>query len=119
MKKLLLSIVILFSMTMQSQKLSENLKGVWSSERTSYYVVILHDSVKGYEFINFSFLENKSLPETVIEANENYVKTKLENSSNNYKVNITYKLKNDELHCKFEGDTNHVTVYRRYWIMTN
>ena len=66
-----------------------------------------------------SFLENKSLPETVIEANENYVKTRLENSSNNYKVNITYKLKNDELHCKFEGDTNHVTVYRRYWIMTN
>ena len=56
MKKLLLSIVILFSITMQSQKLSENLKGVWSSERTSYYVVILHDSVKGYEFINFSFL---------------------------------------------------------------
>ena len=54
MKKLLLSIVILFSITMQSQKLSENLKGVWSSERTSYYVVILHDSVKGYEFINFS-----------------------------------------------------------------
>ena len=80
MKKLLLSIVILFSITMQSQKLSEHLKGVWSSERTSYYVVILHDSVKGYEFINFSFLENKSLPETVIEVNENYVKTTLENS---------------------------------------
>ena len=119
MKKLLLSIVILFSITMQSQKLSENLKGVWSSERTSYYVVILHDSVKGYEFINFSFLENKSLPETVIEANENYVKTRLENSSNNYKVNITYKLKNDELHCKFEGKKSWESVYRRYWIMTN
>ena len=119
MKKLLLGIAMLFSIVMQSQDFPEQLKGVWSSERTSYYVVILHDSVKGYEFINFSFLENKSLPETVIEANENYVKTRLENSSNNYKVNITYKLKNDELHCKFEGDTNHVTVYRRYWIMTN
>mgnify|MGYP003150012604 CR=1 FL=1 len=119
MKKLLLSIVILFSITIQSQELSEQLKGVWSSNKTSYYVVILHDSIKGYEFINFSFEENKSLPEVVVDKNEDYVTTKLTNPSNNYKVNITYRVIDDELHCTFEGDTNHKTVYRRYWVMTN
>tara|TARA_R100000988_G_C4000494_1_gene168726 strand:+ start:1389 stop:1748 length:360 start_codon:yes stop_codon:yes gene_type:complete len=119
MKKLLLSIVMLFSITMQSQELSEQLKGVWSSNKTSYYVVILHDSIKGYEFINFSFKENKSLPEVVVNTGENYVTTKLTNPSNNYKVNITYKVVDDELHCTFEGGSNHQTVYRRYWVMTN
>ena len=60
MKKILLSIVILFSIAMHSQDQSEKLRGTWSSPQTSYYVVILHDETKGYEFINFSFHENKS-----------------------------------------------------------
>ena len=119
MKNLLLSIVMLFSIAMHSQDFSEQLKGVWSSEKTSYYVVILHDSIKGYEFINFSFKENKSLPEVVVKEGENYVTTKLTNPSNNYKVKITYKIVDNELHCTFEGGSNHKTVYKRYWIMTN
>ena len=68
MKKILLSIVILFSIAMHSQDQSEKLRGTWSSSQTSYYVVILHDETKGYEFINFSFQENKSLKEVVVEA---------------------------------------------------
>jgi hypothetical protein len=119
MKNLLLGIAMLFSITMHSQDLSEQLKGVWSSDKTSYYVVILHDSIRGYEFINFSFNENKSLPEVVVKEGENYVTTKLTNPSNNYKVKITYQMVGDELHCTFEGGANHKTVYRRYWIMTN
>ena len=75
MKKLLLSITMLFSIVMHSQDFTEQLKGVWSSERTSYYVVILHDSTKGFEFVNFSFEENKSLPEVVVEEGKDYVKT--------------------------------------------
>ena len=43
MKNLLLGIAMLFSITMHSQDLAEQLKGVWSSDKTSYYVVILHD----------------------------------------------------------------------------
>ncbi len=119
MKKLLLGIAMLFSIAMHSQDFTEQLKGVWSSERTSYYVVILHDNNNGFEFVNFSFEENKSLPEKVIEEGKDYVKTQLTNPSNGYTVNITYTVKNDQLHCKFEGDAQHATVYRRYWIMTN
>ncbi len=119
MKKLLFSIVLLFSMTIQAEKLSDKLTGVWSSERTSYYVVILHDSVKGYEFINFSFEENKSLPEEVVEKGRNYVKTRLVNIDQDYEIFITYTIKKGKLHCKFEGDATHTSVYKRYWIMTN
>ena len=119
MKKLLLGIAMLFSIVMQSQDFTEQLKGVWSSERTSYYVVILHNSYKGFEFVNFSFEENKSLPEVVVEEGKDYVKTLLKNPSNDYEVYITYTLKEGELHCKFEGKKSWESVYRRYWIMTN
>ena len=119
MKNLLLGIAMLFSIAVQSQDFTKQLKGVWSSERTSYYVVILHDNKTGFEFVNFSFEENKSLPEKVIEEGKNYVKTELTNPSNGYSVKITYTVKDDQLYCKFEGDAEHSTVYRRYWIMTN
>ncbi len=119
MKKLLLSIVLLFSITIQSQEMTEKLKGIWSSEKTSYYVVITHDSIRGYEFINFSFTNPTKTVEKVIEVGVDYVKTKLTNKENKYKVQITYTVKEGKLHCEFEGDNNHETVYKRYWIMTN
>ena len=43
MKKLLLSIAMLFSIAMHSHDLSDKLRGAWSSDRTSYYVVILYN----------------------------------------------------------------------------
>jgi hypothetical protein len=115
MKKILLSIVILFSIAMHSQDQSEKLRGTWSSPQTSYYVVILHDETKGYEFINFSFAENKSLKE----ENKNFIKTKLVNPDENYKVFITYRLIDDVLYCEFEGDSNHITKYTKHYIMKN
>jgi hypothetical protein len=119
MKKILLSIVILFSIAMYSQDQSEKLRGTWSSPQTSYYVVILHDETKGYEFINFSFAENKSLKEIVVEENKNFIKTKLVNPDENYKVFITYRLIDDVLYCEFEGDSNHITKYTKHYIMKN
>lgn len=119
MKQLLLVIVMLFSITMQSQDLSEELRGVWSSPNTSYYVVILHDDENGYEFVNFSFVENQTLKETLIEEGENYVKTQIHNLTNNFKTKIKYTFIDGELHCTFEGGSNHVTIYKKYWIMTN
>jgi hypothetical protein len=119
MKQLLLGIVMLFSITIQSQNLSEELRGVWSSPNTSYYVVILHDDKNGYEFVNFSFEENQTLKETLIEEGENYVKTQIHNLTNNFKTKIKYTFVDGELHCTFEKGSNHVTVYKKYWIMTN
>ena len=119
MKKLLLSIAMLFSITMHSHDLSDKLRGAWSSENTSYYVVILHNENKGYELINFSFAENQTLEETVIEEGEDYIKTRVYNPTNDFETFITYTFVDDELHCTFEGKSNHVTIYRRYWLMTN
>jgi len=119
MKKLLLSIVMLFSMTVYSQELSDKLRGAWSSPETSYYVIILHNKEKGYELVNFSFAENQTLEETVVKEGKNYIKTRLYNPVNKFETFVTYTFKDNELHCKFEGDSNHVTVYRKYWLMTN
>ena len=119
MKKLLLSIAMLFSIAMHSHELSDKLRGAWSSEYTSYYVVILHNEEKGYEVVNFSFAENQTLEETVVEEGENYIKTRLYNKTNNFETHVTYTFVDGELHCKFEGKSNHVSVYKRYWLMTN
>ena len=55
MKKLLLSIAMLFSIAMYSHELSDKLRGAWSSNATSYYVVILHNETTGYKLVNFYF----------------------------------------------------------------
>ncbi len=119
MKKLLLSVMILFSIVMHSTELSDKLRGAWSSESTSYYVVILHSENKGYELVNFSFKENQTLQETVIGQGKNYIKTKIYNPVNDFETFVTYTFIDDELHCEFEGKSNHVTIYKRYWLMTN
>ena len=119
MKKLLLSIAMLFSITIYGYDLSNELRGAWSSSETSYYVVILHNENEGYKLINFSFAENQTLQETVIEEGEDYIKTRLYNPTNKYETFITYRFVDGELHCTFSGKSNHVTVYRKYWLMTN
>ena len=116
MKKLLLSIAMLFSIAMYSHNLSDKLRGAWSSAETSYYVVILHNETTGYELVNFSFAENQTLEETVIEEGEDYIKTRLYNPTNKFETFVTYTFVDGQLHCKFKDET---TVYKKYWLMTN
>ena len=73
MKNLLLSVLMLFSISIQSQDLSKKLKGVWSSDTTSYYVVILHNG-KEFKFVNFSFTDNNTVAETVVEQKKTTLK---------------------------------------------
>ncbi len=118
MKKLLLSIVMLFSITTHSQELSDELRGVWSSDRTSYYVVILHNQQKGYEVVNFSFRENQTLNEKVVHEGKNHIQTKIVNPSNGFETSIKYTFVDGELHCEF-GNNKHITVYKRYSLVKN
>ena len=119
MKNLLLSALMLFSISIQSQDLSKKLKGVWSSDATSYYVVILHNE-KEFKFTNFSFADNNTIEETVVEQGDDYVKTRIYNPKNEWKVFLTYKhVDENTLSVKFEGSTNSTSTYRRHWIMTN
>jgi len=104
MKKLLLCLVMLFSITTNSHELHEDIAGVWSSDETSYYVVILHNKDEGYKFLNFSLYEQDTVEEHVVEATENYVKTRLVNPDNDWEVFITYTYENEVLMCTFEGD---------------
>jgi hypothetical protein len=119
MKKLLLSIAMLFSIAMYSHDLSDKLRGAWSSAETSYYVVILHNENSGYKLVNFSFRENQTLQETVVEEGKDYIKTRLYNPNNKFETFVKYTFVDGELHCEFKGESNHVTVYKKYWLMTN
>jgi|14_taG_2_1085336.scaffolds.fasta_scaffold24648_3 hypothetical protein len=115
MKKILLSIVILFTITTHSQDLGERISGIWSSDRTDYYVIILYNENKDFEFINFSLKHGKSIKETVIEKNSKFVKTKLSYKPEmNWEVFITYTLQGNSIYCKFEGSLNEITRYDRY-----
>lgn len=119
MKNLLLSALILFSISIQSQDFSEKLKGVWSNDATSYYVVILHDK-KEFKFTNFSFADNNIIEEIVIEEGDDYVKTKIYNPENDWKVFLTYKYVDlNTLSVEFEGSTNKTSIYKKYWLITN
>ncbi len=119
MKNLLLSVLIMFSTSIQSQDLSKKLKGVWSSDTTSYYVVILHND-KEFKFVNFSFVDNDTVIETVVEQKDDYVKTKIYNPKNKWEVFLTYKyVDQNTLSVKFEGSTDRTSIYKRHWIMTN
>ena len=58
-----------------------------------YYTTKIH----GYELVNFSFAENQTLKETVIEEGEDYIKTKVYNPTNDFETFITYTFVDGEL----------------------
>ena len=47
------------------------------------------------------------------------IKTRLYNPVNKFETFVTYTFINGELHCRFEGESTEVTVYKKYWLMTN
>ena len=77
MNKLILILTMLFSVVMSAN----NFTGTWKSTSSTYNKVILFND-GNYNFINFSFNEQKELEEEVINVSESYIKTKVYNPSN-------------------------------------
>tara|TARA_Y100001954_G_scaffold112901_1_gene122245 strand:+ start:1469 stop:1822 length:354 start_codon:yes stop_codon:yes gene_type:complete len=104
MKKQIFTLVgaISFSLT----TLAQDYTGIWASdEDTSYYVVILYNSDKGYIFTNFSFIEQNIIQENFMYENENYIKTVVHNPENGWRVYIEYEyLNKDTLRLTYSGD---------------
>ena len=80
MKKAILAIAMLFSVAMFSQRSTKKIKvdfelekqkftGLWADvEKNNYYTAILYNKKDGFQFVNFSFLENQAPKEYVLEV---------------------------------------------------
>ena len=93
MRRTILLLVMLFSVAMFSQRSTKKIKvdfelekqkftGLWADvEKNNYYTAILYNKKDGFQFVNFSFLENQAPKEYVLEVEKFFskiiVKTKL------------------------------------------
>ena len=79
MKKLILLIAMLFSVAIFSQNTIElkkqKFEGLWSDiESENYYTVITYSEKDNFKFMNFSFIEDDTIEENLIQV-ENYLDT--------------------------------------------
>lgn len=104
MKKAILILTFLFiSFNALAQ---EQFEGMWVSEESSYVNTIISSKYKVLKVFNFSFEENKFIPEVILSQSKNEFNTKLVNEENGYTVEINYRIKNDTLICTYSGDYN-------------
>ena len=116
MKKLLLSICILITMTSYSQ-ISKEIQGVWKGERSSYYVVVVGNEEEKLQFIDISWGEGNILKEKIIEKEKKYIITQLYNPKTDWWVSIKYTMIDENtVKCEFSGDSENVSIYKRQYI---
>ena len=117
MKKQIFTLVgaISFSLT----TLAQDYTGIWQAEEdTSYYVVILYNSDKGYIFSNFSFIQQNVIQENFMEENENHIKTVVHNPDNGWRVYLEYEyLDKDNLRVTYSGDSDAIHMLHRKKIL--
>ena len=114
--KLLIPILFLISLSTSSQ--IKKLEGVWTSRSSSYYTTIMYNEEKNeFKVMNFSFADDRIIHELVLKIEENYILTSLSNEDNNYSVNVTYQLLNDnQILCVYEGDLNKRLALNRIFL---
>jgi len=116
MKKLLLSICILFTMTSYSQ-ISKDIQGIWKGEDSSYYVLIVANEEEKLQFTNISWQAGNILKEEILEKEREHIITQIYNPENDWWVSIKYTMVNkNTVQCEFSGDNDSVSIYKRQYI---
>tara|TARA_R100000808_G_C2129171_1_gene138727 strand:- start:107 stop:466 length:360 start_codon:yes stop_codon:yes gene_type:complete len=114
MKKTILAIAMLFSVVMNAQIETNPFSGIWYGEIGDYHTVILHNDIEGYKFINFSFGEQDSVDEYLVENNSNSLTTRIHNKDNNWNVSLLYTIiDKNTLSVEFSGDYENTIIYHR------
>ena len=78
MKKLLLSICILITMTSYSQ-ISKEIQGIWKGEGSSYYVLVVANEEEKLQFANVSWEQGNILKEEILEKEREHIITQIYN----------------------------------------
>jgi len=116
MKKLLLSICILFTMTSYSQ-ISKDIQGVWKGEGSSYYVLVIANEEEKLQFANVSWEQGNILKEEILEKEREHIITQIYNPENDWWVSIKYTMVDENtVKCEFSGDSENVSIYKRQYI---
>jgi hypothetical protein len=116
MKKLLLSICILFTMISYSQ-ISKDIQGVWKGEDSSYYVLIVANEEEKLQFANVSWEQGNILKEEILEKEREHIITQIYNPENDWWVSIKYTMVDENtVKCEFSGDSENVSIYKRQYI---
>jgi len=116
MKKLLLSICILITMTSYSQ-ISKEIQGVWKGENSSYYVLIVANKEERLQFANVSWEQGNILKEEILEKEKEHIITQIYNPENDWWVSIKYTMVDkNTVRCEFSGDSDNVSIYKRQYI---
>lgn len=103
MKKLLITLILIFSISLNAQKQFE---GSWGSETSDFTTNIIASDYAILKVFNFSFEEDQYIEEKIIDQNDYEFTTKLYNDRNGYEVFIKYYMVGNDLYCRFSGDYN-------------
>ena len=111
MKKILITLIFIFSLNSNAQKQFE---GSWTSKTSGYVTTIIASDYAVLKVFNFSFEDDDYIKEEIIEQNNNEFTTKLYNKRNGYEVLVKYYFLEEKLYCKFFGDFDGVVqMYKK------
>ena len=105
MKKTIITLLLIFSLSIQAQ---QQFEGAWTSDTSTHTTVIIASEYAVLKVFNFSFEEDSYIEEEIINQNNKKFTTRLYNVENGYEVFIKYYFTKDDLYCKFSGDYNGV-----------
>ena len=98
-----------------------DITGIWLQDnQSSYYTVILYNYDKDYIFTNFSFIEQNTVFENILEETKDYVKTVVHNPDNGWRVYCEYSYINaNTLRVKYTGDIEEINLLHRQKIIND
>tara|TARA_Y100001933_G_scaffold244544_2_gene274380 strand:- start:20 stop:454 length:435 start_codon:yes stop_codon:yes gene_type:complete len=98
-----------------------DITGIWLQDnQSSYYTVILYNYDKDYIFTNFSFIEQNTVFENILEETKDYVKTVVHNPDNGWRVYCEYSYINaNTLRVKYTGDIEEINFLHRQKIIND
>jgi len=112
MKKLLITLALFF--TVLTSKAQEAFEGVWFMEDSSYKTVILASEYAVVKIINYSFISDATLNETILSQTDSTMTTSIYNPRNGYTIGLSYTvIDEDTLQCVFTGDENSTVLMKR------
>lgn len=112
MKKLLITLALFF--TVLTSKAQQAFEGVWVMEGSSYKTVMLVSDYAVVKIINYSFEEDATLNEVILNQTDDTITTSIHNSRNGYTIGMYYTvIDKDTLQCVFTGDSNSIVLMKK------
>ena len=110
MKKTIITLLLIFSLSIQAQ---QKFEGSWTSDTSTHTTVIIASEYAILKVFNFSFEEDSYIEEEIINQQDDSFETKLYNAENGYEVFIKYYFTKNEMYCEFSGDYNGLVLMQK------